>query len=258
MSSVRSACGSCDVTGVRPALRGRSATSAPPPGWSGSKDVVVNPGDDTWWNFTTWLDYPNPASWNPRGPVPADDRRRFRAFPAARPVRTGLLGYLGRYRPGLNIGCVPSYVGRGRSRTSITLGLSRTYRDFPCAQRSVTGCTQRRGQPRSRNWRGDGDPVWRADAARRRRAGMMRRGIGKVSCPTRHPPQVGVAPYGSVYQNLAWRSAQACRRSASAHVRPTAGSVRTSSVGPWRRAAHAWHSSSSTSSIQASGRPGPA
>jgi hypothetical protein len=97
MSSVRRAWGSCDVTGVAPGLRGRSATSAPLAGWSGSSDVVENPVDDTWCNFKTWLDYPNLASWNPDGSVPGGygERRRARSIPPARPVRTGLLEYLG-------------------------------------------------------------------------------------------------------------------------------------------------------------------
>ena len=41
-------------------------------------------------------------------------------------------------------------------------------------------------------------------------------------------------------------------------VIPTAGFVATSSVGPWRWSAHSWQVSSCASSIQASGRSGPA
>ena len=41
-------------------------------------------------------------------------------------------------------------------------------------------------------------------------------------------------------------------------VSPTRGSVATSRAGPGRAAAHAWHAASRSSSIQASGRSGPA
>ena len=75
--------------------------------------------------------------------------------------------------------------------------------------------------------------------ARRLRRERLRTATGGP----RGPRQPGARP-----------SAQRSSNPACEWVRPSSGAVRTSSVGASRHAAHAWQSSSSASSIQASGR----